>query len=118
MTTLETLVFTAIGQVSVCWNPRPDGVFDSTAAEEIGTELCQKIRALPTSTPKPLEVADAVKVLANALKSDESFRQTWKANIAVSFEDEYHHAKENRMISFHVLANKGADRFIDLLCKY
>ncbi|MCK9598164.1 MAG: hypothetical protein M0R06_03925 [Sphaerochaeta sp.] len=32
-------IFTAIGEASMCWEPRPTGVFDSTAAQKIGERL-------------------------------------------------------------------------------
>ena len=41
--TLQNKVFEALGEVSLCWNPRPTGVFDSTNAERIGNELMKEI---------------------------------------------------------------------------
>ena len=32
-------VFTAIGEASMCWEPIPTGVFDSTAAQKVGERL-------------------------------------------------------------------------------
>lgn len=43
--TLEELVFTAIGHASVCWSPRPEGIFDSEEASKVGTELVRSLRA-------------------------------------------------------------------------
>lgn len=40
---LEEIVFTALGEASMCWNPRPTGVFDSTGAKEIGDKLVKNI---------------------------------------------------------------------------
>lgn len=37
----RTAVFEAIGEASMCWEPRPAGVFDSEHAERVGTRLVQ-----------------------------------------------------------------------------
>ena len=34
--TLQTEVFEAMGETSMCWEPIPSGVFQSTNAERIG----------------------------------------------------------------------------------
>ena len=36
-------VWQAIGEASMQWSPRPTGVFDSSGASKIATELCLKI---------------------------------------------------------------------------
>ena len=44
---LKELVFTALGEASMCWNPQPSNqVFDSTRAVKIGEELYNNIIAL------------------------------------------------------------------------
>lgn len=44
---LKELVFTALGEASMCWNPQPSKqVFDSTRAVKIGEELYNNIIAL------------------------------------------------------------------------
>jgi hypothetical protein len=43
--TLEEIVYQAIGHASMCWNPRPEGIFDSTEASKIGAELLITIKA-------------------------------------------------------------------------
>jgi|SRR5579872_1949731 len=40
---LETMVFQALGEASMCWGERPRGVFDSTNAKRIGDELIAEI---------------------------------------------------------------------------
>ena len=35
----KTLLFEALGEVSMCWEPRPEGVFDSSRVEKIGAQL-------------------------------------------------------------------------------
>lgn len=47
MTELETIVFEALGEASMCWLPQPsDQVFDSAKAQAIGTKLVDRIREL------------------------------------------------------------------------
>ncbi len=36
---IETAVFQALGEASMCWSQRPKGIFDSTNAKRIGDEL-------------------------------------------------------------------------------
>jgi hypothetical protein len=36
---LEELIFTALGEASMCWTETPHGIFDSTRAKEIGDKL-------------------------------------------------------------------------------
>lgn len=43
---LETKIFTALGEVSVCWsNIKDAGVFDSERATAIGEKLLEDVRA-------------------------------------------------------------------------
>lgn len=44
--TLEEVVFTALGQASMCWSPGTgDAEFDSVQASNIGNELIRSLRA-------------------------------------------------------------------------
>lgn len=43
--TLEEVVFQALGHASMCWEPRPEGVFDSQEASKVGNELLRTLRA-------------------------------------------------------------------------
>jgi hypothetical protein len=45
MDELETLVFEALGQASMCWSETPKGVFDSEQAKKIGENLIAAIKA-------------------------------------------------------------------------
>lgn len=40
---LETVVFQALGEASMCWGERPRGIFDSANAKRIGDELIAEI---------------------------------------------------------------------------
>lgn len=42
----ETSIGLAIGAASMCWDPTPAGVFDSTAASEIVDQLLDHLRQL------------------------------------------------------------------------
>jgi hypothetical protein len=41
---LRDFVFTALGAASMCWSPRPTGVFKSEEAAEIGEMLMKNIK--------------------------------------------------------------------------
>ncbi|MES3018201.1 MAG: hypothetical protein V4721_10500 [Bacteroidota bacterium] len=44
---LKRIVFESLGEVSMCWTPRPSSqVFDSTKAMEIGDKLVEDLRSL------------------------------------------------------------------------
>jgi hypothetical protein len=43
--TLKEIVFQGLGEASVCWEPKPTGVFDSTHAARIGDEIMKAINA-------------------------------------------------------------------------
>jgi hypothetical protein len=108
--TLQTEVFEAMGETSMCWEPIPAGVFQSTNAERIGNELMAKIES---------NVPNAIKALVKALKEDGSYYYSWQANIAMAFYDEWKrndkegYCKDQHL---HVVANKAAMNFLDLLC--
>lgn len=47
----KTLIFEALGEVSMCWSEIPKGIFDSTKAKEIGDKLIKDLTSLsPTVT--------------------------------------------------------------------
>lgn len=63
-------------------------------------------------------VSDAVATVIHALKTDEGYRQGWKANIAMSFLDEYKNAViHGSEKTLHQIANDAADRFLEMLCR-
>lgn len=43
-TLLETAVYRAIGQASMCWTQTPRGIFKSEEADKIGKKLLEVIR--------------------------------------------------------------------------
>ena len=42
---VHEVVMEAVGAASMCWEPPPEGVFNSTRAEAIGEELIEFLRA-------------------------------------------------------------------------
>lgn len=69
-----------------------------------------------------MRVSDAIEVIADQLKSDSGYRQGWLDNIAMSFKDEWSRAVDDGGLpatseQIHVIANKAADNFLNLLCK-
>lgn len=43
---LRLKIFTALGEASMCWNPKPEGVFDPEAAKEIGDKFMAEMEPL------------------------------------------------------------------------
>ena len=74
---------------------------------------------------KQITTAEAVQQLSKALKEDESYWDTWGANIAISMYDEMQFNFLNDELQVAMCAmtrtealerfNKGADRFLKLL---
>lgn len=64
-----------------------------------------------------INVANALKVLVNALTTDKDYYNTWKANIAVEYNKEF-----SRQLPFdsdlpsYEISNAAADNFLRLLC--
>lgn len=110
---LKTEVFEAMGAISMCWDPIPSGVFESTQAEQIGNELMAKIEN---------DIPNAIKVLSNVMidKSEGSYYHSWQANIAMTFKDEWSRKAEERnyidlgKLDIHQIANDAAKNFLNL----
>lgn len=70
---------------------------------------------------KQTELSKAVQTLITALKTDESYRIGWQANIAMAFKDEFCRTNPDlKNISdyeLHIIANKASDNFLNLLCE-
>ena len=60
------------------------------------------------------DVAAAIRTITIALASDPDYWQSWKANIAVQFQDEFARTHLHRGV--HEISNKAADNFLKLLC--
>jgi len=68
-----------------------------------------------------------VRQVVKALTSDPEYRESWKANIAMSFYDEVRRdpifsndqgaASAMTHDKLHTISNKAADNFLNLLCR-
>lgn len=52
---LESLVYQACGTASLCWNPKPTGIFDSSTAKEVGDALIRALEKLDREYRYPAE---------------------------------------------------------------
>lgn len=43
---LHSIVFQALGTASMCWDPKPTGIFDSATAGEVGEALLAALEKL------------------------------------------------------------------------
>lgn len=63
-----------------------------------------------------------LKKVTDQIKKDNQLREAWKANLAMAYKDNYHwYQKETgkKVLNSedrHIVANKAADYFLDLLC--
>jgi hypothetical protein len=69
---------------------------------------------------KEISTAAAVQKIARELKSDDGYRISWVANIAMPFVDEWQRSVENGGLpatreQIHTIANKAAEHFVWLL---
>ena len=53
--------------------------------------------------------------LVKALKTDKAYQETWIANIAMAFQDEYRRSHQHNGV--HYISNKAAKNFIKLLLR-
>ena len=51
---LKEMILQSIGEASLCWEPKPEGVFDSSKASEIGERLWLDIRNFYASSARML----------------------------------------------------------------
>lgn len=111
----EKNVYEALGAASMCWNPRPSGIFDSTECENVGFRLISQLEN---------DMSLGALILSKALK-DPDYYIAWQANIAMAFKDEWDDNFDLRVInqkmledgektSVHIIANKAAKRFLDM----
>lgn len=58
---------------------------------------------------------EAVEKLCKELKEDESYYDSWQANIAMAFLDTFNEEHPQKLSSIHAIANNAADRFLKQL---
>jgi len=57
-----------------------------------------------------MPIKEAMTILKNALKDDDGYYESWKANIAVHFQDECN--RSNDLKDIHGISNRAADNFL------
>lgn len=67
------------------------------------------------------DLKETIKVLTSALTSDDQYRYSWQANIAVQFQDAWQRAVEDGGLpatpdAIHKISNEAAVAFLNLLC--
>jgi len=68
-----------------------------------------------------MKIEDAIDNLIYALNEDNDYRESWKANIAMAYKDNYHWYKEKtgktvmNKEDLHIIANNAADYFLKQL---
>lgn len=95
MKNIKTAVFSAIGEASMCWEPRPTGVFDSSLATNVGHKLMNEIT-------EPF-IGPCFNVLKAIVQADDAYAWSWHCNLAMSFVDEG---------ANHMQGNRAAARFM------
>lgn len=89
--------------------------------KETRDKLKQKLLKLLLKEEESVEVVEAIKVVIEALQKDEGYYISWKANIAMAFQDEVNRViKEHGVellgeLDFHNISNNAADNFLKLL---
>ena len=69
-----------------------------------------------------MSTKDAIKQITTKLKKDKNYRESWSANIAMAFKDNYRQYKSKtgkKALSFediHEISNNAAEYFLQLLC--
>jgi hypothetical protein len=75
-----------------------------------------------TTNHNNMKTPDAIKHLQKELKKDKGYRETWVANIAMPFYDEFNRWKKKNpgkhpnSQDIHKIGNKAAEDFLKILC--
>ena len=68
-----------------------------------------------------MKTEDAINHLTSAWKQNDDYRESWKANIAMAYKDNYHWYKQKtgktvmNHEDLHIIANNAADYFLEQL---
>jgi len=101
---------------------------DSIKNEDLKSHLLHQVRlrdimeedrdAFEKESNHKNSVEHAIKIVQNALRTDEGYRIGWQANIAMAFKDEYsrNRLKYKTKQDIHNIANTAADDFLNILC--
>lgn len=67
-----------------------------------------------------MNIQEAMKIVTREIANDPGYKIGWQANIAMTFVDEMAANSEDKdpahLEFIHLVANKAATRFLDLLC--
>lgn len=69
-----------------------------------------------------MKLSKAIKKIQKSLATDPDYRNSWKANIAMSFKDVYKRQRKQNKKKYlnsqdiHEIANKAAVEFLAILC--
>ena len=80
------------------------------------------IEVIGSSIVKKSVIEDAISKITTELKNDKGYRESWKANIAMSYKDcenWYKRKTGKKQLNNddkHIIANESAERFLKLLC--
>lgn len=70
-----------------------------------------------------MKLETAINTIKKALKEDKGYRESWKANIAVAFQDEFGNWRDNNAginasnEDIHKISNIAANRFLEKLAQ-
>lgn len=115
---LVEMIGLAIGEASMCWNPRPSSAeFDATAASRIADELVEDVRRHFLGAD---DVKTSLAVIGDRMRHDLGFAWSWHCSIAAAFVDEWPDmdGRDGKMgfktvpANVHWIANKAAARFL------
>lgn len=89
-----TEIYEALGEASMCWNPRPSGVFDSTKASEIGERLVKVFEEYATQrTPASGSLSKKIPTVQELREAAKDYPDTF-LNGALYVVDKYLDAKQ------------------------
>jgi flagellar basal body L-ring protein FlgH len=120
MKKLETLVFEALGEASMCWSETPKGVFQDSKAKDIGDKLIDTIQAL-TSVKSESEMSyENQKAIQDNLVESYPFKKSESAEEVLSkypstklgLDDFY--GKKTTIQAMHDFANNSEAKWISV----
>jgi len=74
---LQEAIFQAIGTASMCWEPRPEGIFRSDEAGALGRDLCGAVVEILGAGNAHLGMATTRELLAELSARSDLEYKTW-----------------------------------------
>jgi hypothetical protein len=115
-------------EMTACLQLSPEEIAEINATSKLWHTQCvfgNPFQPIRLSTQNPFEVApqpqiSPIHALVKALTADPAYRETWKANLAMAYQDEYlrlmPETVQVRKEILHTVANQAAEKFLNLLC--